>query len=117
MDGMGRLASRTPDGEWEVFWFTCPAELARQMVPKGSICVDGVSLTLVDVGSDRFSVALIPHTLAQTTLGKKAVGGTVNLETDVLAKYVWKRLQGGGVSLATLQQAGFVEPATSPSRV
>jgi riboflavin synthase len=117
VDGLGRLASRTPDGEWEVFWFSCPAELTRQMVPKGSICVDGVSLTLVDVASDRFSVALIPHTLAQTTLGKKAVGSTVNLETDVLAKYVWKCLQGGGVSLAALQQAGFVQPATASSRV
>ena len=116
VDGMGRLASRAPDGQWEIFWFSCPAELTRQMVPKGSICIDGVSLTLVDVAADRFSVALIPHTLSQTTLGKKAVGGTVNLETDVLAKYVWKCLQGGGVSLATLQQAGFLEPATSPSR-
>ncbi len=117
VDGMGRLTSRTPDGQWEIFWFSCPADLARQMVPKGSICVDGISLTLVDVASDRFSVALIPHTLAQTTLGKKAVGGTVNLETDVLAKYVWKCLQGGGVSLAALQQAGFVEPTTASSRV
>lgn len=116
VDGMGRLEARTPDRDWEVFWFSCPAELAKQMVKKGSICVDGVSLTLVDVAADRFSVALIPHTLAHTTLGNKAPGGTVNLETDVLAKYVWKCLQGGGVSLATLQEAGFLESNSPPSR-
>ncbi|CAN5430107.1 hypothetical protein BH10PLA2_BH10PLA2_28490 [soil metagenome] len=117
VDGMGRLASRKADGEWVIFCFGCPGELTRQMVPKGSICVDGVSLTLVDVTSDGFSVALIPHTLEQTTLGKKAPGGTVNLETDVLAKYVWKCLHGGGVSLSTLQQAGFIESVAPPSRV
>jgi riboflavin synthase len=117
VDGMGQLASRNADGEWEMFWFSCPAELTRQMVPKGSICVDGISLTLVDVASDRFSVALIPHTLQHTTLGKKSPGGTVNLETDVLAKYVWKCLHGGGVSLASLQQAGFLESVAPPSRV
>jgi riboflavin synthase len=116
VDGMGRLDSRVPDGAWEIFWFSCPADLANQMVPKGSICVDGVSLTLVDVTADRFSVALIPHTLAHTTLGSKTPGGTVNLETDVLAKYVWKCLHGGGVSLAVLQQAGFLEPATPSPR-
>ena len=65
-----------------------PGELARQMASKGSITVDGVSLTLVDVESTRFSVALIPHTLAATTLGKLQPGDPVNLETDVLAKYV-----------------------------
>lgn len=116
VDGMGRLDARTPDRDWEIFWFHCPAELARQMVPKGSICVDGVSLTLVDVEAERFSVALIPHTLAHTTLGSKAPGGTVNLETDVLAKYVWKCLQGGGVSLAALQEAGFLESISPSSR-
>ena len=63
------------------------------MVSKGSVAVDGVSLTLVEVGRERFSVALIPHTLAHTTLGYKQVGAAVNLETDLLAKYVWKYLQ------------------------
>jgi riboflavin synthase len=62
------------------------------MVSKGSIAVDGVSLTLVDVEADRFSVALIPHTLSATTLGALAVGGRVNLETDLLAKYAQKQL-------------------------
>jgi riboflavin synthase len=64
------------------------------MVPKGSIAVDGVSLTLVAVEKDRFSVALIPHTLAATTLGSKQVGATVNLETDLISKHVVKYLEG-----------------------
>ena len=93
IDGVGQVAERIPSGEWVTVWFTCPAELAAQMVPKGSVAVDGVSLTLVDVAADRFSVALIPHTLANTTLGFKHHGATVNLETDLLGKYVWKRLQ------------------------
>ncbi len=93
IDGVGRVAERIEEGEWVTVWFTCPPELAAQMVPKGSVAVDGVSLTLVEVGDDRFSVALIPHTLAQTTLGFKGPGDAVNLETDLLAKYVWKCLQ------------------------
>ena len=108
VDGLGRIASRRHQGEWEVVWFTCPAELAAQMVAKGSVTVDGVSLTVVDVTADGFSVALIPHTLAQTTLGFKGPGASVNLETDVLAKYVWKCLRGGGVTAETLRQAGFL---------
>jgi riboflavin synthase len=90
VDGLGQIAERLRQGDWETVWFTCPAELAQQMVPKGSVAVDGVSLTLVDVDVDRFNVALIPHTLANTTLGFKAVGAAVNLETDLFAKYVRK---------------------------
>ncbi len=90
IDGVGRVAERIPSGEWVAVWFTCPAELAAQMVSKGSVAVDGVSLTLVDVEAERFSVALIPHTLAQTTLGFKGPGAAVNLETDIVGKYVWK---------------------------
>jgi riboflavin synthase len=92
VDGVGRIAERQRQGDWETVWFTCPPALAQQMVSKGSVAVDGVSLTLVDVAHDRFSVALIPHTLAQTTLGFKSVGAAVNLETDLLAKYVQKCL-------------------------
>jgi riboflavin synthase len=94
IDGVGRIAERRRDGDWEVVWFSCPSALSSQMVPKGSVAVDGVSLTLVDVADGRFSVALIPHTLAQTTLGFKQPGAAVNLETDLLAKYVWKCLRG-----------------------
>ena len=93
VDGLGHVAERVRQGDWELFWFGCPAELARQMVPKGSVAVDGVSLTLVDVDEDRFSVALIPHTLTHTTLGFKQPGAAVNLETDLLAKSVWTCLQ------------------------
>ncbi len=92
VDGLGSIAERHRDGEWEMVWFAAPAALTAQMVAKGSIAVDGISLTLVDVTANRFSVALIPHTLACTTLGFKPVGTTVNLETDLLAKYVQKML-------------------------
>ncbi len=108
VDGLGRIAERLRQGDWELVWFACPADLTRQMVPKGSVAVDGISLTIVDVTADRFSVALIPHTLAQTTLGFKQSGDSVNLETDLLAKYVWKCLHGGGVTPETLRNAGFV---------
>ena len=94
VDGIGRILSRQLQGGWETLRFSCPPGLAEQMVQKGSIAVDGVSLTLVEVASDSFSVALIPHTLANTTLGFKQAGATVNLETDLLAKYVWKCLRG-----------------------
>lgn len=93
VDGLGTIDQRRQDGEWVTVWFRCAEELAAQMVHKGSIAVDGVSLTVVDVARDRFSVALIPHTLAQTTLGFKKVGASVNLETDLIAKYIFKYLQ------------------------
>lgn len=92
IDGVGLIAERQRQGDWEMVWFSCAAELTRQMVSKGSVAVDGVSLTLVDVADERFSVALIPHTLALTTLGFKKAGEAVNLETDLLAKYVAKYL-------------------------
>ena len=94
IDGVGRIERRVPDGPWLGVWFSCPVELAAQMVPKGSVAVDGVSLTLVEVTAGGFSVALIPHTLDHTTLGFKRPGDAVNLETDILAKYVWKCLEG-----------------------
>jgi riboflavin synthase len=93
IDGVGRIAERRRSGDWEMVWFACPSELAAQMVSKGSVAVDGVSLTLVDVAAERFSVALIPHTLANTTLGFKQPGTTVNLETDLIGKYVGKWLR------------------------
>lgn len=90
VDGVGSVDSITRDGDWVTIWFRVPPELAEQMVPKGSITVDGVSLTLVGVEAERFSVALIPHTLAATTLGTRRAGDIVNIETDILAKYVHK---------------------------
>lgn len=93
VDGMGRVDRRQKSGEWETIWFRCPASLVQQMVPKGSIAVDGISLTLVEVHAEGFSVALIPHTLAATTLGFKGSGDSVNLETDLFAKYIWKYME------------------------
>jgi riboflavin synthase len=92
VDGVGTVDERTDDAEWSKFWFRVPAELTRQMASKGSVAVDGVSLTLVDVEHESFSVALIPHTLKVTTLGFRQVGDRVNIETDVLAKYVQRQL-------------------------
>jgi len=92
VDGLGRITRRELQGEWETVRFSCPAMLTREMVRKGSIAVDGVSLTIVEVGSDWFSVALVPHTLTMTTLGFKKPGETVNLETDVFGKYAAKLL-------------------------
>ena len=90
VDAVGTINQRIRNGEWEDVWFRCPADLTRLMVPKGSIAVDGVSLTLVKVESDRFSVMLIPHTQVMTTLGFKGPGDAVNLEADMLAKHVAK---------------------------
>ena len=92
VDAVGTVDERNEDGEWAKFWFCVPSELTRQMASKGSVTIDGISLTLVDVSVDRFSVALIPHTLNVTTLGERAVGDSVNIETDLLAKYVQQQL-------------------------
>jgi riboflavin synthase len=92
VEAIGTLVARQDDRDWSTFWFRFPPQFARYMVDKGSIAVDGVSLTLVEVAADRFSVALIPHTLAATTLGQLNVGSQVNLETDLLAKYAQKQL-------------------------
>ena len=94
VDAVGTLLVRLVEADWATLWFNFPGELRRQLASKGSIAVDGVSLTLVDVEPERFSVALIPHTLAHTTLGTLAIGGRVNLETDLLAKYVQQQLEG-----------------------
>lgn len=93
IDAVGELVERRDHGDWSDCWFSVPRRLARQMASKGSIAVDGVSLTIVDSEPERFSVALIPYTLAVTTLGLLQPGDAVNLETDILAKYVERLLQ------------------------
>jgi riboflavin synthase len=92
VDGTGVVLARTPGDTWETVRFGLPRELARYVAEKGSIAVDGVSLTVTAVDSDWFEVGLIPETLRATTLGSKAAGDTVNLEVDVLAKYVARLL-------------------------
>ncbi|MER5458721.1 riboflavin synthase [Micromonospora sp. NPDC002389] len=102
VDGVGEVLSREPAPRWETVRFRLPAALSKYVVEKGSITVDGVSLTVAEVGADWFSVGLIPTTLSLTTLGGRTVGDPVNLETDVLAKYVERllaaRTTGSGVT-------------------
>jgi riboflavin synthase len=93
VDGTGRILSRTPSEHWEVVEISLPDGLDRYLVDKGSITVDGISLTVVTAADGRFSVSLIPETLARTTLGLKQPGDVVNLEVDVIAKYVEKMVQ------------------------
>jgi riboflavin synthase len=93
VDGTGTLLARNAGGEVRI---GLPAGLSRYLVEKGSITVDGVSLTVVEAGADSFTVALIPTTLAVTTLGRTPVGGRVNLEVDVVAKYVERLLSSPG---------------------
>ena len=93
VDGTGTILERIPGEHWEVVRIALPDDLGRYVVEKGSITVDGVSLTVVEADRDRFSVSLIPTTLELTTLGRKQPGDTVNLEVDVVAKYVERMLE------------------------
>ena len=93
VDAVGTIAARSPSEHWEVVEIAMPATLARYLVDKGSITIDGVSLTVVAAGPDSFTVSLIPETLARTTLGHRQPGDRVNLEVDVLAKHVEKLLE------------------------
>ena len=100
IDATGTLIKRRDDGDWSSFTFRVPTRLSRQMASKGSIAVNGVSLTLVGVEADRFSVALIPHTLKHTNLGELDIGDVVNIETDLLAKYVERLLESRLATIA-----------------
>ncbi|WP_060180645.1 riboflavin synthase [Streptomyces sp. IMTB 1903] len=95
VDGTGEILSRTPSEHWEIVKVALPQNLSRYVVEKGSITVDGVSLTVVEAAADWFTISLIPTTLALTTLGIKQPGDPVNLEVDVLAKYVERLLAAG----------------------
>ncbi len=95
VDGTATVLDRTPSEHWEVVRFTLPEDLARYVVDKGSITVDGTSLTVVEAADDWFSVSLIPTTLADTVLGTRQPGDRVNLEVDVIAKYVERLLEKG----------------------
>ena len=94
VDGTAVVDEISRDDEWVDMWFRAPVDLTGLMVPKGSVAVDGVSLTVVNVETERFSVALIPHTLEVTTLGSRQPGDTVNIEPDILGKYVAKFVKG-----------------------
>ncbi|MEU1533068.1 riboflavin synthase [Streptomyces fagopyri] len=109
VDGTGTVLGREPSEHWEIVKISLPADLTRYVVEKGSITVDGISLTVVDAGADHFTVSLIPTTLDLTTLGRKQPGDPVNLEVDVIAKYVERLLGARGEQPAAL-------PDTSGSR-
>ena len=98
VDGTGTVLTRKPSDNWDLVTVSLPADLTRYVVEKGSITVDGISLTVVEAGADRFTVSLIPTTLALTTLGIKQPGDDVNLEVDVIAKYVERLLTAQGAT-------------------
>ena len=114
IDGTGTITAVRPDDN--AVWYTVSAspELLRYIVEKGSITIDGISLTVASVTETGFSVSAIPHTAAVTTLGEKRVGDTVNLETDIIGKYVEKLLRpqeapspSAGITLEFLAENGF----------
>jgi len=95
VDGTGVVLARSPGDRFDLVRFGLPVDLARYVAEKGSVAVDGVSLTVIAVGDDWFEVGLIPQTLRATTLGRKVAGDPVNLEVDVLAKYTERLLAAG----------------------
>lgn len=115
IDGLGRVSRREPRGEYLRFVLSVPQALARYLAFKGSVTIDGVSLTVNDAGADWFEVLTIPHTLERTTLGALAVGDAANIEVDLIARYIERLLRheagdaGAGISLAQLTEAGFVD--------
>ncbi|PLX72937.1 MAG: riboflavin synthase [Desulfuromonas sp.] len=114
VDGLASLLERRQDGNAWRMSFALDGNLARLLVVKGSVAIDGISLTVNEVGADHFSVAVIPHTLAQTTLGELRSGDRVNIETDIIGKYVARLLgrdnatPGEGVSIELLAKYGYL---------
>ena len=96
VDGTGEISSIAKDGDAYLYSFAVSPELSRYIVQKGFICVDGISLTVVDCADDEFTVTLIPYTREHTVLGTKSEGNKVNLEADIMAKYIEKLSNGGG---------------------
>ncbi|MGG4447356.1 riboflavin synthase [Brevibacillus porteri] len=116
VDGTGMVASREVNANAVVFRMEAQPRLLKYVIARGSICIDGISLTVVDVNDNGFTVSIIPHTLANTSLADRRPGDLVNLETDVIGKYVERLLgyqnhsgseKSGGLNLAFLQENGF----------
>ncbi len=115
VDGIGEVVSRAPEARSERFVIRAPDTLAKYIAEKGSICVDGISLTVNAVRGAEFELNIVPHTLQETTMADFRPGTQVNLEVDIIARYLERLLLGekaadpdaGGISLATLQKAGF----------
>jgi riboflavin synthase len=112
VDGQGRIATRENYGNAVVFKIEATEQLLHYMVPKGSITIDGISLTILEVGSSSFSISIIPHTLQETTLQTKGVGDQVNLECDMIGKYIEKfisaRKPSSGITHSFLSENGFI---------
>ena len=111
VDGVGRLVSIKPEGGSRLYTFEVPAAQARYLVEKGSVAIDGISLTVFGIRGRRFAVALIPHTLKLTTLGFKRPGDTINIESDMLVKYV-ERILGALPAAGTIDGRKRVAAAT-----
>lgn len=126
IDGTGVVTERRPEGNAVWFRIRCAADCLAGMVPKGSVAIDGISLTLVSVDAEAFTVSIIPHTMAETTLGRSRPGTVVNLETDIIGKYVRRYLsamlpggappgQPAGLSSAFPTELSAGTPGTGPS--
>lgn len=117
VDGIGEIKAIVPEGNSWRYLFWAPAEITKYLIQKGSVAVDGISLTVVECYPEEFSVVVIPHTAAKTTLGRKKVGDQVNIEVDLLAKYVEKFLnykevakpQNSKIDTAFLVEHGFIK--------
>jgi riboflavin synthase len=113
VDGIGELVSRKPDARSERLVFRVPQELARYIAHKGSVCIDGVSLTVNELSGNEFGVNIIPHTAERTTLNEYTPGRKVNIEVDVISRYLERLLEGReavtGVTLEKLAKAGFAK--------
>lgn len=112
VDAIGRITEKWREANgWRVM-ISAPKDAMRYIIKKGSIAVDGISLTVADVSESGFEVAVIPHTAEVTTLGRKSAGDTVNLETDIIGKYIERLMSagsGGGMGLDLLKKAGFAQ--------
>jgi riboflavin synthase len=115
VDGVSQLLAKDNQGSFTIFTFSVPPGQGRYIIPKGSITVDGISLTVNQVDEQTFSVSIIPHTLTVTTLGLLTLGGKVNIEVDIIGKYVEKLLthapepQESRLNLAFLAEHGFIK--------
>jgi riboflavin synthase len=116
VDGVGTLTQKKQEGNAWVVTFSAPGEILDLSVPKGSVAVDGISLTINELGEDFFTVSIIPHTLQMTTLGNKTVGSSVNLESDLIGKYIQRILSrqghakgetGAKIDMGYLSEHGF----------
>jgi len=111
IDGTGKVLSTTRVGNSIVYEISISEELSHYLIPKGSVAIDGISLTIIECGRTSFKVGLIPHTLQETILDERGVGSHVNLETDFIGKYVYKYTKGssqGGVTEDHLRESGFM---------